>query len=847
MIDLQSDVRCPPLDRLAAHILREPPESDIETHLRSCARCRRWSRRLREADDVVTLYRHVGAMTATPHDSETRRFQSYEILEFIDEGSTADVYLARQASTSRTVALKLIKAHSSSPSTLQRFARETKIMGQLEHPGIARIYDAGVSPQPYIAMEVIHGSYITVHADERGLDRPKRLALIAQVCDAIQHAHDRGIVHRDLKPSNILVDVNGQPKILDFGISRAMDADARSASFRTRTGSIMGTVPYMAPEQLTGHPDLVDQRTDVHALGVITYELLTGELPYNVHGKPVAQQIRIIDEHEPRPLSMLKPSMRGDLDVIVSTALEKDKEHRYSSAGDFSSDIRNYLARRPIAARPPSKAHLLRKLVSRHRVAAIFLAILFIVISATAVIMAGMYSREKSLRQDLAESNAKMYWALGRLDAFGSETSDAQVRLIIDEILAQAGTQYANLPLARAVLNTVCARRLIRMEEYAEAEALIAQALELVKEGRGDPYVEATIHDEMGRIRSRRGQYQDALMSQERSRQLFESINDRDPLDLLRVRSMIIGTLTDLGRYDDAELATNELLAALAETPGSHRSLEQGLRHRLARIRLLHSGDLAQAKEANWQVFRGRTDELGSDDRRTIDAAARLGGILCVRGEFDDAERLLLEALSAYPRFYPPEHAVILSTRNMLAVCLRDQGRLDEAESIFEELLAVRLRAVGEHHPHVANLKANLARTLLLAQRRLDDAKLLFEEVLELRREIYTAGHADIAEPLVGLARIALMSGDPESAVTSAEEALSILKTHLNPEHYLLSEATIVLASCKAGLGEVEAAETMMTDAIARLEEVLGPQHPKCLAARRSLEAIRRQRVEISP
>jgi WD40 repeat protein len=291
------------------------------------------------------------------------------VLRLLGEGGMGAVCEAEQDSPRRGVALKVIRPGFLAPALLQRFAKEVEILGRLHHPGIAQIYEAGVAQdgQPFFAMEFIRGLPLGEYARLRSLTLRDRLELLARVCDAVQHAHDQGVIHRDLKPANILVDETGQPKVLDFGVARATDADLLTGAGLTQTGQLLGTPSYMSPEQVGADSAAIDHRADVYALGVILFELLAHRLPLQQANRPLAEAARLILEEEPPRLGSINPELRGDVETIVAKALEKDKDRRYPSAAELAADLRRALDHQPIQARPPSALYHLRKFARRHK------------------------------------------------------------------------------------------------------------------------------------------------------------------------------------------------------------------------------------------------------------------------------------------------------------------------------------------------------------------------------------------------------------------------------------------------------------------------------------------------
>ena len=327
----------------------------------------------------------------------------YLVHRRLGEGGMGIVYEAQQQAPRRLVAIKVVRGGSCVDEyRLRLFQREAQTLARLKHPSIAAVYEGGQTAdgEHFFAMELVNGIPLTQFVRDHDVPRHERLRLFQQICQAIQYAHQRGVIHRDLKPSNILVDVEGKAKVLDFGLARITDPDGTLTTATYEVGRIMGTLPYMSPEEVRGDVGAIDVRSDLYSLGVILFELLTNELPYTVRRNALPEAIRIICEENPRRGSSIERALRGDLDVILSRALEKDPNRRYQSAAALSEDIERFLTDQPILARRGNALYHFRKLLVRNRLAAIAVCGLLVVFSITAYTVTQLTKNQRSDMED---------------------------------------------------------------------------------------------------------------------------------------------------------------------------------------------------------------------------------------------------------------------------------------------------------------------------------------------------------------------------------------------------------------------------------------------------------------
>ncbi len=686
-----------------------------------------------------------------------RRIGSFQVQEVLGAGGMAVVYRAEQDDPRRTVALKVIQPGFLTDALRRRFEFEIEVLARLEHPGVARIYDAGIAetewgPQPFFAMELIDGTTLTRDASERGLSTEQRLQLFVQVCDAVDHAHQKAVIHRDLKPANILVDRSGRTKVLDFGVARATEQQGGRATLQTAAGQLVGTMPYMSPEQATGSIRDLDVRSDVYSLGVILYELLCGKMPCEVDGLALDRAVEVIRTKEPRSLATVDRRFRGDLSTIVAKALEKDRDRRYQSTREFAADVRRFLRQEPIAARPATTWYRLQKFSLRHR--KVLVPAGLVVATGTALVFVSHALDEERTRNEVI---AERLTDTAR--EFYQEDSQAEARTLFEQLVEIHGDALGDD--ARQTLGTKSdlAQALRSEGKLGEAEALWTELIPVMAEALGD-----------------------------------------EDVDTLAARHNLATLQSDQGRHQDSRQLLENVVAGFAKHYGKEHPRTLIARDQLAQT-LARLGEFESARSILEEVASGFEVALGREDQHTLMARSTLATVLDQLGRRETAGAMLLEDLVRQRVVFGAEAPL---TRNSLL--LLDQWQSTLQESWAQQLDRHRNQSEGLEHPEALSLAANLARLWQMEGRLEEAAELLDEAVAAAafalpERDPRTAAlRVQYGECLTGLAEFDLA----EEQLLEGSEDLEAALPDNDPRVTAAFEAVIAL--CDA-TGDREMAE----------------------------------------
>jgi non-specific serine/threonine protein kinase/serine/threonine-protein kinase len=760
-------------------------------------------------DDTKTAAGTTGSGATAP--GPTDRIGPYKLLGQLGEGGMGVVYLAEQERpVRRRVAVKVVRSGHATSSLIARFQAELQALALMDHPNIAKVLDAGSTDTgwPYFVMELVEGVPIGRYCESCRLSLRERVSLFIPVCKAIQHAHQKGIIHRDIKPSNVLVAVKeglAVPKVIDFGVAKAIDQKLTDETLRTHFGAIIGTLEYMSPEQAESSPAGIDTRSDVYSLGVLLYELLAGSTPL---GKLLLRQpryvemLRIIQEEEPQPPSVrvataddrkrladqrqtddvrLPRYLRGELDWIVMKALEKDRTRRYETAEALARDVERYLRDEPVEASPPSTAYRVRKFVRKHRAwltAGAAFALLLVAAAAVSTVLAVRATR---LAQQATEAESRTRDEMRRADEQAA-TALAISDFLRNDLLAQASAEGQ-------------ARPGVRPDQNVTVRTLLDRASERVAGKFADkPLVEAAVRQTIGNTYSRLGLYPQA----EKQLQLARDIN-------IRV----------LGDDHPDTLASLNNLAVLYEAEGNY--------------------DKAEPIFARVLDIKSRI--LGEENPETLTAMNNLGLLYHARGRFKEAEPLLWRAYQLRRRQFGEENADTLASMNNLALLYEAQGRYSAAEPLLAATLELRQRLLGDDHPNTLTSTSNLG-NLYRTIGRLDLAEKLISTAFEHRRRVLGESHPDTLASMGSLALLYSARHQFEKAEPLFKQLLDDRSRELGDSHPQTLATMTNLGLVYESLGEFAKAEPLLSQAADGRAKALGPEHPDSLMALNNLGVL---------
>jgi len=807
-----------------------------------------------KADDprfsVLTEQAAWDLSTETP-GGQIRR---YRLLSVLGEGGMGIVYLAEQERPiKRQVALKVIKPGMDSKRVIARFEAERQALALLDHPNIAHVYDAGTteSGRPYFVMEYVKGLPITEHCDHHKLLIEDRLNLFLQVCHAVQHAHQKGIIHRDIKPSNILVSLEGDqalPKVIDFGIAKALAQPLTERTFFTEQGQLFGTPEYMSPEQADMAIEDIDTRSDVYSLGVLLYVLLTGALPFDSkiirEGgiEHIRQVIREIDPKTPSTrltglgdqakkiavsrqteVATLARCLHKELEWIPLKAMCKKRTERYRSASELSDDIENYLKGAPLIAGPPSTVYQLKKFVRRH--GTLFtgiVAVLVVLIAGIVVSTLLTIGQARARAEAQAMSDFLRFSVFESLDPFKVGGRQITIRSVLDAASKSLNEErkLESWPLAEAEIRATLGFNYWSLGLYEQHELHLGRALEICRAQRGDEDPNTLLWAmQLGWGYFQRSHYREAA-------QLFEEsvagmrriigLEDERTLHCLGALATVYGMQ---GRFQEAELVFTPALET-ARRMGIEEYFLGGVGwgYRL-------QGHYQKAEDPSIKALELYRRQLGNKDYITLQWMRNLGELYRDMGRYDEAEKLLREALDGWRDAWGAEHPETLRTSTVLGWLFYSQGRYDESQSLFDKTLKTARSVVGKTHFVTAQSKHGLG-TVYLHQGQYDQAEPLLTNAWDILCRILSEENWASLSVKNTLGKLYTAQGQYAKAEELYLETIEVRQRRLGEDHPHTLESENDLAVLYRVQERYKEAEELLLEAVEGRRLKLGDTHP---------------------
>ena len=773
----------------------------------------------------------------------------YEIQEEIHRGGQGVVYRATQVSTSQTVAIKVMLGGAfAGAHQIARFEREIRVLATLEHPNIVTIHDSGVEKGvAYYVMDYIEGQPLDAYLRSSPATRREKLALFISICDAVNAAHLRGVIHRDLKPNNILVDAHGHARILDFGLAKPTGDPELSASTMTETGQFVGSAPWASPEQALGQPDKVDLRTDVYSLGVILYQLLSGDFPYRVKGR-LGDVIQAIVHDEPRALPR---EVDTDIATVAFKALQKEPPRRYQSAGALGQDVSRYLAGDPIDARRSSVLYVLSRKVKRHKWVAVLAATLLFSLLAGAAVSTTLWQLAERRADETLQQAEKAQAVTDFLsdmmlagNIYSEGTAETTVREVVERAEKKLNDGVLSLqPETEKSLRIIIGQTYDSLGLTGRARTQFEKARSLIPAGTESQtkdalLVQLLIADSV----SNEGRSSEAKQMLESTLSTLHKKFQGEHEMIARASISLGETECDLGNFEKATGYLNEALQIL-RTECNDEGMEALALSELS-SNFAAAKQFSEAVEHQEEAVKVLTRAVGANDFRTAIMISGLGDRYTSLERFDEALEQYESALRIMRDIGGDEHPSVGSCLNSLGQMYRTQGKLDLAIDALSRSLHIQQKVLPAGSMRIAYARSNLA-TCYFDSGQMNQALTMFYKSLETIREIRGEDHPEIAKMLTNISAIEFTNGNYAAAIKLLREAHEIVVNIWGDDHINTAQEKHNLAKTLMDAGQLEEADSLIRQALRLRRDHFGELSLQVAATQDLLAAMLQKRGEL--
>lgn len=806
---------------------------------------------------------NLDAFRAARAEGLPDRVGAYKIIRELGAGAMGVVYLAEQRHPKRRVALKVVRPDAMTPERERRFDLETEALARLRHPGIATIYEAGRAdlngrPHPFFAMELLQGQLLDEYT--RDIQPRERVRLMATICDAVAHAHSRGILHRDLKPANIIMDEDGHSRVLDFGVARAIDTEGGAPGPTAKKSELVGTVPYMSPEQLAADPD-VDVRTDVYALGVILCEVLTRRRPHNLANMTADEALAAIAQ----PPKLDTDALGPELAAVITRAIHPDRDQRYATVGELATDLRRYLRHEPVLAYDAGPRYRLRKLVQRNPVPALLsaVAVLLLVagtagVSWQAVVAVRGWDRaraetaraEEALAGEAAQReraeaalvraetdqrrvtavNVFMTNMLTSADPATAMGEELTVRELLDSTARSLSDELRQQPEIEATVRMALANTYIALTEYESAERQAGAMLEACTVSLGPNHSMTTdAQRTLAQVYAETERYAQAQALLDEAIPVIDASGDRT--EAARARGELARVYFGFGRQAEALDLWSNARDTLTQLVGPDHEFTMAMTHNLCQA-LKHAGELTKAETLARDLLDRRRRLLGEDNPQTLASIDMLAGLIMSQGREREAVPYQREVVEGRTRILGEQHASTMLSMGNLGATLIRLGELEEAEALTRRALAAHTEKFGRENSRTMVLLANLA-YLLEDRGRRAEAVEIYREIIAIR----TAAANGAADPEVwpsmnNLAMILTDLGRLDEADAMFTELLALCSALVPDTHYALALFRNNHGATLTAMGRHDDARAAFDASHPVLDAFFGPDHERTQRSR---------------